>query len=66
GAVDEVVAHIQAAASVGPVRVVDYKKLNSQFSCHAILPRMVSILEQVTEQTKPVPAHASAQETEAR
>jgi hypothetical protein len=54
------VAHIQAAASVGPVRVEGYEKLNSQFSCHVILPRMVSILEQVVENATALPAQITA------
>ena len=47
GAVDEVVAHIQAAAAAGPVRVAGAEEVTSHFSYHTLLPRMISIVEHV-------------------
>jgi hypothetical protein len=56
GAGDEVVAHIQAAAAVGPFRVTGAEEVASHFSYHALLPRMISILEHVGDNAK-LPAH---------
>jgi hypothetical protein len=56
GARDEVVAHIQAAADLGPFRVTGAEEVASHFSYHALLPRMISILEHVGDNAK-LPAH---------
>ena len=47
GAVDDVVAHIQAAAAAGPIRVAGAEEVTSHFSYHTLLPRMISIVEHV-------------------
>jgi hypothetical protein len=61
GAVEEVVAHIQAAAAAGPFRTIPSQELASQFSYHALLPQMISVLEQVVENTAPLPARTAVQ-----
>jgi len=61
GAVEEVVAHIQAAAAAGPFRTIPSQELASHFSYHALLPQMISVLEQVVENTAPLPARTAVQ-----
>ena len=53
GAVAEVVAHIEAAAAAGPVRTIRSQELESHFSCHTLLPQIISILEQVADKKPP-------------
>jgi putative colanic acid biosynthesis glycosyltransferase WcaI len=45
GSVDNVVAHIQSAAAAGPMRVAGAEEVALHFSCHTLLPRMISVLE---------------------
>jgi hypothetical protein len=47
GAVEDVVAHIQAAAASAPLRLSASHEVTSLFSSRALLPRMISMLEQV-------------------
>ena len=61
GAVEEVVAHIQAAAAAGPFRTIPSQELASHFSYHTLLPQMISVLEQVVENTAPLPARTAVQ-----
>jgi hypothetical protein len=52
GDVEQVVAHIQAAAAAGPVRMEGFEEVNSHFSSRTLLPRMISMLEHVTENAR--------------
>jgi colanic acid biosynthesis glycosyl transferase WcaI len=61
GAVEDVVAHIRAAAAAGPGRTIPSQELASQFSYHALLPQMISVLEQVVENTALLPARTAVQ-----
>jgi colanic acid biosynthesis glycosyl transferase WcaI len=45
GDVDQVTAHIQAAAAAGPFRVAGAEEVALHFSYHTLLPRMISVLE---------------------
>ena len=66
GAVEEVVAHIQAAAASGPVRINDCEEVTSNFSSHTLLPRMISTLEHVMENATALPARTAAHQTQTR
>jgi colanic acid biosynthesis glycosyl transferase WcaI len=61
GAVEEVVTHIQAAAAAGPRRTIPSQELASHFSYHTLLPQMISVLEQVVENTATLPARTAVQ-----
>ena len=62
GAVEEMVAHIEAAAAAGPRRTIPPQELASHFSCHTLLPQIISILEQlVGKNTTTLPARTVAQ-----
>ena len=62
GSVEEMVAYIEAAAAAGPLRTIPSQELASHFSCHTVLPQMISILEEVVEKnTTPLPARTVAQ-----
>ena len=62
GAVEETAAYIRAAAAAGPLRRIPSEELASYFSCHTVLPQMISILEQVVEKnTAPLPARTVSQ-----
>jgi hypothetical protein len=63
GEVDEVVAHIRAAAAC-PVRVDGNEEVTLQFSYHTLLPQMMATLESVMESPSSVPAPATAHETQ--
>jgi colanic acid biosynthesis glycosyl transferase WcaI len=52
GDVDQVVAHIQAAAATGPIRVAGAKEVALNFSSYTLLPRIISILEHMVPKTK--------------
>jgi colanic acid biosynthesis glycosyl transferase WcaI len=56
GAVDEVVAHIQAAAAAGLCRSSGSRELTSLFSSRTLLPRMIAILERTAERGNALPA----------
>jgi colanic acid biosynthesis glycosyl transferase WcaI len=51
GGVDKVVAHIQAAADAGPIRVAGAEEISLHFSHNTILPRLISILERTSVNT---------------
>ena len=61
GEVEEVVAHIQAAAAAGPFRTKDAEQVTSHFSYHTLLPRMISTLEDVAENGTALPVPTAAQ-----
>ena len=61
GEVEEVVAHIQAAAAAGPFRTKDAEQVTSHFSYHTLLPRMISTLEDVAENAAALPVPTAAQ-----
>jgi colanic acid biosynthesis glycosyl transferase WcaI len=61
GEVEEVVAHIQAAAAAGPFRTKDAEQVTSHFSYHTLLPRMISTLEDVAENATALPVPTAAQ-----
>jgi colanic acid biosynthesis glycosyl transferase WcaI len=50
GDVDQVVAHIQAAAGTGPIRVAGADEVALHFSYHTLLPRMISVLEHTVDE----------------
>jgi hypothetical protein len=51
GEVAEVVTHIHAAVSDGPLRITGDKHLLTHFSSRALLPKLIISLEQVVEST---------------
>ena len=61
GEVEEVVAHIQAAAAAGPFRTKNAEQVTSHFSYHTLLPRMISTLEDVAENATALPVPTAAQ-----
>jgi colanic acid biosynthesis glycosyl transferase WcaI len=61
GEVEEVVAHIRAAAAAGPLRIKDAEQVTSHFSYHTLLPRMISTLEDVAENATALPVPSAAQ-----
>ena len=65
GAVAEVVAHIQAAAAKGPVRVAVPEAITAPFAHRSLVPRLVAVLEQLAgvaqhPSTSPTPPKAQA------
>jgi hypothetical protein len=59
GKVEQVVAHIQAAAAAGPVRIEGYEEVNSHVSSRTLLPRMISMLEHMMENAAELPARTA-------
>jgi hypothetical protein len=63
--VDEVVAHIRAAAAC-PGRIKGNEKVCLKFSYHTLLPQMMTTLERVMESPSSSLAPATASETQPR
>ena len=62
GEVEEVVAHVREAAGAGPIRK-SMPEVTAHFSSHALLPRMISILDASVENAASLPARTAAHET---
>jgi hypothetical protein len=49
GDIDQVVAHVEAAAENGPLRLEKATEVAVHFSSHALVPRIIAVLEQTGE-----------------